>query len=103
MRKAGAPMTVATQSTDLTHLRRRWLRGLPLALGAVLALSACEREPILPGERFDASVPLDEAFAGAQSPADTDRSAPISFGGAQRLDVWGQRNLSVTNRIPHAA
>jgi outer membrane protein assembly factor BamB len=76
---------------------------MPLLLAAVLALAACEREPILPGERFDASVPLDEAFGGLTTPDAADRSQPISLGTPQRVADWGQRGMTTTNRIPHAA
>jgi len=95
-------MTVASNTAEL--IRSRTVLGrLPLVLAAVLALSACEREQILPGERFAATVPLDEAFAGDGAVDRADRSAPISLGATQRIADWGQRGLNTQNRIPHAA
>lgn len=95
-------MTVAHETAEFTPAPRRGAR-LALALGAVLALAACEPEVILPGERFDATADLDMAFAGEAARADSNEVRPISLGTAQRIGDWGQRGLNTANRIPHAA
>lgn len=80
-----------------------------LGLGLVLGLAACDREEILPGERFGTRVPLSETLpsedgaeiAAAEDPADATR--PISLAAAQSLSSWPQRASNARNAIAHAA
>jgi len=74
-----------------------------LGLLAVLALAACERDAILPGERFDTRTPLDETVPGGSVEPDTDTARPISLPAPTRLADWPSRGYNVTNQIPHAA
>jgi outer membrane protein assembly factor BamB len=75
----------------------------------VLALSGCEREVILPGERFDTRTALDATLAGEDgrsaatlAAADTDAARPISLPAAERLGDWPSRGYNAVNRLPHA-
>jgi outer membrane protein assembly factor BamB len=76
---------------------------------AVLLLAACERDTVLPGERFDTRTPLEETLPGedglaaASNPSDTDAARPISLPAPTRLADWPSRGYSVTNQLPHAA
>jgi len=74
-----------------------------LGLVAVLALAACERETVLPGERFDTRTPLEDTLSasdGRASPVDSAR--PISLPAPTRLADWPSRGYNVTNQLPHA-
>ena len=83
--------------------------GLALGLIGVLALSACEREPILPGERFDTRTPLaatlpgDDGRALASDAGQGDVARAISLPAARSLDSWTSRGQNAQNRLPHAA
>lgn len=85
-------------------------RSAALALGlmGVFALSACEREPILPGERFDTRTPLAAAVAGddgravASDAAQGDATRAISLPAPRRLESWTSRGQNAQNRLPHA-
>lgn len=74
----------------------------------VLALAGCEREVILPGERFDtrtaleATLPGEGGLAAASNPADTDAARPISLPAPTRLGDWPSRGYNTVNRLPHA-
>jgi outer membrane protein assembly factor BamB len=76
---------------------------------AVLLLAACERDTVLPGERFDTRTPLEatlpgeDGLAAASNPSDTDAPRPISLPAPTRLADWPSRGYSVTNQLPHAA
>lgn len=78
------------------------------ALMALLA--ACEREVILPGERFDPRTPLDASLPSTENPAPTDpaakpanASAPISLPAAQANADWPQRGGNARHLMPHGA
>lgn len=80
-------------------------RRATLAFGVLSAmlLAACEREPVLPGERFDARAPLG-AEAGTAPVSDTQDSArAIALPAATTLDAWTSRGHSAQNLLPHAA
>lgn len=82
------------------------LFGRKLGLGAavVLALSilaGCEREVVLPGERFDARTGLETTAAGDRAAADAPRA--ISLPGAERVADWPSRGYNTRNRLPHLA
>ena len=72
-----------------------------------LVLAACERDTILPGERFgtrtalEATLPGADGRAAASDLASTDAARPISLPSATRLADWPSRGYSVTNRLPH--
>lgn len=83
-----------------------------LGLVALVALSACEREEILEGERFGTRVPLAEAFPAedgdqvdaAAAAADTpEGSRPITLAAAESFADWPQRGANIRNAAPHAA
>lgn len=79
------------------------------ALGVlpVLVLAACERDTVLPGERFGTRTALEATLAGpdgraaASDVASTDAARPISLPAPTRLADWPSRGYSVTNRLPH--
>ncbi|MDO9637470.1 MAG: PQQ-binding-like beta-propeller repeat protein [Pseudotabrizicola sp.] len=78
------------------------------AMTAVLLLSACERELILPGERFpvradlDASVRLEGQPAPvAPSALPPNRSVPISLPAAAANADWSHRGGSARHASPH--
>ena len=73
-----------------------------LALAAILALAACERDTVLPGERFDTRTPLEATVPGASDVVDTDAARPITLPAPTRLADWPSRGYGVTNQIPHA-
>jgi outer membrane protein assembly factor BamB len=86
-------------------------RGMHLAFGlvAVLALAACERETILPGERFDTRTPLATTVPGEDGLAaasgvvrDMDMARPITLPTPTRLGDWTSRGYNAQNRLPHA-
>ena len=98
-------MTAVNQQLPMTArpARRRGLVRAGLALGAILALAACERELVLPGERLDARSPLAERFPSAILADSENVTRAISLGAAQRISDWGQRGMNTRNRLPHAA
>ncbi len=73
-----------------------------LAFGVLIALAACDREVILPGERFDARLPLSGAVTSNVGSQENVTRA-ISLPTAQRIGDWGQRGMNTRNRLPHAA
>ena len=72
-------------------------------------LAGCEREEILPGERFDtrtpleATVPGEAGLAAASNLTDSDAARPISLPAPTRLGDWTSRGYNAVNRLPHAA
>ncbi|WP_040671690.1 PQQ-like beta-propeller repeat protein [Rhodobacter ferrooxidans] len=79
-----------------------------LALLAVLA--GCEKELILPGERFDLRAPLEASLPTEEqpSPVDTSRdldnqSVPISLPGMTANAEWTHRGGNVAHIPPHGA
>jgi outer membrane protein assembly factor BamB len=79
--------------------------GGALALAAVFALAGCDRETILPGERFDTRVPLVDTLSGdapAGPGAEADEARPISLPPASTYSSWTQRGFDAQNRTPHA-
>lgn len=83
--------------------------GLALGLCAMVIVAGCEREQVLPGERFDtrtplaASVPGEDGRAAASDAAMADVARPITLPVASRLDAWPSRGFDAANRLPHAA
>ncbi len=88
--------------------------GVVLAGVFVFGLAACERELILPGERFDARTPIAETLDPANSLGDatvaTDapiaarrEAVPIALPTARSLTSWTHRNSNVTHRADHLA
>ncbi len=78
------------------------------ALLAVLGLAGCERETILPGERFSIDTPLSDVLSGnaTRSLADAgagDAARAISLPGVVRTATWEQRGYNSSNRTPHAS
>ncbi|MEJ6394897.1 PQQ-binding-like beta-propeller repeat protein [Gymnodinialimonas sp. 2305UL16-5] len=80
---------------------------LPFLCAAALALAACEREQILPGERFSTDIPLSEAIPGEArafgDPAAADAPRAISLPGVTQLGSWTQRGFNASNLTPHAS
>lgn len=79
-----------------------------MALLALLA--ACEKEVILPGERFGTRTPLDASLATTERPSPTDPLAvqknearPISLPAAVANADWPQRGGNVRHLPPHGA
>lgn len=86
-------------------------RAIAMALGltAMLVVAGCEREQVLPGERFDTRTPLsatlqgEDGRAAASDAAMADVARPISLPAASRLEGWTSRGFNDANRMPHAA
>ena len=79
-----------------------------MALVAVMALSACERELILSGERFPVRASLDaslqnegEAAPVAPPERPANQSVPISLPGASSNADWTHRGGSARHASPH--
>lgn len=70
------------------------------ALAMTLALAGCDRETILPGERFSVDAVLNGG-AGVEVTSDAPRA--ISLPTPSRLGSWDQRGYNALNRTPHAA
>jgi outer membrane protein assembly factor BamB len=69
-------------------------------------LAACEREVILPGERFDTRQPLAQALADGAlaSPAVVEnRALPITLPRAQNLAEWSQMGGDARHSLPHGS
>lgn len=79
------------------------------AVALVGALSACERDVILSGQRFESRVPLSEtdpAMAGTFVPeaaSQENRSVPVAVGAAVGNADWTHRAGSATRAMPHLA
>lgn len=71
-----------------------------VALVATLVLVGCERETILPGERFSVDAVLN---GGAGVAVTTDAARAITLPNPVRLAAWNQRGYNALNRLPHAA
>lgn len=71
-----------------------------VALAATLLLVGCERETILPGERFSIDSVLN---GGAGVEVTTDAPRAITLPNPVRLSSWDQRGYNALNRTPHAA
>jgi outer membrane protein assembly factor BamB len=85
-----------------------FVKASAFALAAVLGLSACERESILPGERFSIDTPLSQVLSGEASAAlaeggTADAPRAISLPGIVRTASWEQRGFNSSNRTPHAS
>lgn len=85
------------------------IRAGALGMVALLALAACERDTVLPGERFGTRTPLEATLPGEDGRAiasrvgDLDATRDISLPTATRLADWPSRGYSTANLIPHAA
>lgn len=83
--------------------------GLALGIVTMLLVAGCEREQILPGERFDTRTPLAATVPGPEGRADAsdraldDVARPISLPAAARIARWSSRGFDTANRLPHAA
>lgn len=83
--------------------------GGALCLAALVFVAACEREQILPGERFDtrtdlsATVPGEDGRAAASDAAMADAPRAIDLPAPRSLDGWPSRGYDAANRLPHAA
>lgn len=80
------------------------------ALAATLLLAACERELILPGERFPVRTDLEaskpnEAGVMPLAPADrpANQAVPISLPAAAALADWSHRGGNARHTSPHGA
>lgn len=82
-----------------TMISSKTLLKAGVALVTSLVLVGCERETILPGERFSVDAVLD---GGAGVEVTTDGPRAISLPSAARLSAWQQRGYNALNRIPHA-
>lgn len=71
-----------------------------VAIAATLVLVGCDRETIIPGERFSVDAVLN---GGAGVAVTTDAARAISLPSAVRLGSWNQRGYNALNRTPHAA
>lgn len=80
-----------------------------LGLALIVTLSGCQpKEVILPGERFDVTIPLDEAMpvegeAAPKPPVQQNQSAPISLPAAVSLSEWTHRGSNTRHLAPHSA
>ncbi|MEX3015362.1 outer membrane protein assembly factor BamB family protein [Gymnodinialimonas hymeniacidonis] len=84
-----------------------FVKASAFACVAVLGLAACEREVILPGERFSIDTPLADVLSGdaTRSLADAgaaDAPRAISLPSIVRIATWEQRGYNSSNRTPHA-
>lgn len=82
-----------------TMISSKTLLKAGVALVTSLVLVGCERETILPGERFSVDAVLD---GGAGVEVTTDGPRAISLPSAARLSAWEQRGYNALNRTPHA-
>lgn len=78
------------------------------ACAAILGLAACERESVLPGERFSIDTPLAQVLSGEASGTQAEAAAAdapraISLPGVVRTATWDQRGFNSSNRTPHAS
>ncbi len=79
-------------------------------LALALALAACEKELILPGERFGTRTPLEDSLPSAENPAPRDSAAveanaavPIALPPAQANADWTHRGGNVRHAAPHGS
>lgn len=86
------------------------LRSAVSALALLAALAGCEREMILPGERFDTRAPLDASVPTEAQPQPVDatgevvnRSVPIALPAVQANAEWTHRAGSLRHIMPHGA
>ncbi len=89
--------------------KNRSVRWALCALG-VLAVVGCERESMLPGERFDTRIPLAETLPGpdgraaaSDSGALGDDARTLTLPAASPIAAWTSRGYNSQNRLPHAA
>ncbi|MDP2083166.1 MAG: PQQ-binding-like beta-propeller repeat protein [Pseudotabrizicola sp.] len=102
-------MTRGWQGSEGVNQVVKQKRNLGLsALAAVMLLSACERELILPGERFPVRVDLDASIPVAGEPAPVapssrpvNQSVPISLPAAAANADWTHRGGSARHASPH--
>ncbi len=82
--------------------------GLAVLLACGLLAGCAEKEVILAGERFDVTVPLEEALPREGAPApkppvETNRSQPISLPAPVTLSEWTHRGSNTRHLAPHLA
>ncbi|WP_224814855.1 PQQ-like beta-propeller repeat protein [Hasllibacter sp. MH4015] len=84
---------------------RNMIRAGGLLIASTLFVAACERETVLPGERFSIDTPLSQTLAGEASAPASAADAPraISLPGVTRIGAWEMSGFDATNRTPHAA
>lgn len=87
----------------------RFARIAALGILPALVLAACERDTVLPGERFGTRVALEATLPGADGRAAAsdialaDAPRAISLPSPTRLADWPSRGYSTTNRLPHGS
>ena len=79
-------------------------------LALVALLAACEKEEILPGERFSTRAPLDDSIPTAANPNPSDplavrvnQSVPITLPAAGANADWPQRGGNARHLPPHGS
>lgn len=79
-------------------------------LTGLMVLAGCEKELILPGERFSARAPLEASLTEEGQPAPTDsfgivtnRAVPISLPAARANAEWTHRADNAQHLIPNAS
>ncbi|MEJ6388644.1 PQQ-like beta-propeller repeat protein [Gymnodinialimonas ulvae] len=85
-----------------------FVKASAFACAAILGLAACERETVLPGERFSIDTPLSQVLSGEAAGTQRDAAASdapraISLPGVTRTATWEQRGFNSSNRTPHAS
>ncbi len=108
---SGSEITQAMQQTG----SRRARLGIGLALVSVLVLTGCDRELILPGERFAVRTPLEDTLDPANGLGDAtiegdqvievaERvSVPIRLPATRNITAWTHAKGGPQNRAEHAA
>ena len=85
------------------------LKASAFAFLAILGLAGCERETVLPGERFSIDTPLADVLSGRASGSGgaavgaADVARAISLPGLVNVAAWEQRGFNSSNRTPHAS
>lgn len=85
------------------------VKPLAIGIGLMLALSGCERQVFLPGERFDVRTPLEQTFTDADGTSPAMRAAavsrpvPIRLPAARALAEWSQPHANAANNPGHLA
>ncbi len=107
-RQMRADGVVTEHGKGVERVVKRNVKAGAAALAAILALSACERELILPGERFPVRADLAASVATEENPAPTapddrveNQSVPISLPAAAALAEWSHRGGNVRHTSPH--
>jgi len=113
---AGSKHNIASQRGSLFQGASPLKRGAALALISVLVLAGCERELILPGERFAVRTPLADTNDAANGLGDATvegeevvavaaprAAVPIRLPATRNITSWTHRNGGLQHRTDHAA